>query len=45
MGAIARRLGVSPAQVLIRWSLQKGLVPLPKSNNPDRQRSNLDVLR
>ncbi|KAL4859666.1 putative oxidoreductase [Chlorella vulgaris] len=42
---VAERLGVTPAQVLLRWSLQKGFVPLPKSNSPDRQRSNLDVFR
>ena len=45
VGGIAQRLGVSPAQVLIRWSVQKGFVPLPKSTHPDRQRSNLDVFR
>jgi diketogulonate reductase-like aldo/keto reductase len=31
--------------VLLRWSLQKGFVPLPKSVNPERQRTNLDVFR
>ena len=30
-------------QVLIRWSLQKGFIPLPKSSNAQRQQSNLDV--
>lgn len=29
--AIAKRIGKSPAQVLIRWSIQHGLVVLPKS--------------
>ncbi|KAK9376702.1 NADP-dependent oxidoreductase domain-containing protein [Lipomyces chichibuensis] len=33
----------SPAQILIRWSLQQGLVPIPKSNNPERIKANLDV--
>ena len=41
--AVAQELKVSTAQVLIRWSLQKGLVPLPKSVRPGRQASNLDV--
>ncbi|CAL8462232.1 g1763 [Coccomyxa elongata] len=40
---IARKHGVSNAQVLIRWSLQHGFIPLPKSNNPERQKANLDV--
>lgn len=35
--------GVSPAQVVLRWHLQLGSVPIPKSADPDRQRANLDV--
>ena len=27
------------------WSMQKGFVPLPKSNHPERQQTNLDVFR
>lgn len=33
----------SPAQVLIRWSLQKGLVPLPKSSSHSRIEENFKV--
>lgn len=40
----AERLGVSPAQVVLRWQLQLGAVPVPKSATPERQRANLDVL-
>lgn len=32
--AIAKAYGVSTAQVLLRYSLQKGWVPLPKSDTP-----------
>ncbi|PFH53851.1 hypothetical protein AMATHDRAFT_73257 [Amanita thiersii Skay4041] len=32
-----------PAQVLVRWSLQRGFVPLPKSATPKRIRSNVKV--
>jgi diketogulonate reductase-like aldo/keto reductase len=39
--SIASRLGHSPAQVLIAWSLQKGFVTLPKSVHAERQISNL----
>jgi diketogulonate reductase-like aldo/keto reductase len=35
--------GVSPAQVVLRWHLQLGSLPLPKSADPGRQRENLDV--
>lgn len=35
--------GVSPGQVLLRWHLQLGSMPLPKSATPARQRDNLEV--
>lgn len=41
--AVARRLGRTNAQVLIRWSLQQGFICLPKSSDPERQQANLDV--
>ncbi|KAJ5105993.1 Aldo/keto reductase subgroup [Penicillium alfredii] len=41
--AIGKKYGKSPAQVLIRWSLQMGFVPLPKSATPQRIRENIDV--
>lgn len=40
---IAREKEKTAAQVLIRYALQKGWVPLPKSVQPDRIRENLDV--
>ncbi len=43
IGAIADRLGRTPAQVIIRWHLQHGVVVIPKSVDPDRIRSNADV--
>jgi 2,5-diketo-D-gluconate reductase A len=39
----AERTGRTPAQVIIRWHLQHGVVVIPKSVNPDRIRSNADV--
>ena len=43
IAAIAHRHAATPAQVLIAWSLAKGFVLLPKSVNPERQRSNLEA--
>ena len=36
--------GVTPAQAVLRWHLQLGTVPLPKSATPERQQQNLEVL-
>jgi diketogulonate reductase-like aldo/keto reductase len=43
IGAIADRLGRTPAQVIVRWHLQHGFVVIPKSVHPERIRSNADV--
>jgi len=36
LNKIAQKYGKQPAQILIRWSLQRGLIPLPKSVNKQR---------
>ena len=33
----------TPAQVLLRWNIQQGIIPIPKSKNPDRLRENIDI--
>jgi 2,5-diketo-D-gluconate reductase A len=40
---IASDHGVSPGQVVLRWHVQSGVVPIPYSGNKDRIASNLDV--
>lgn len=40
---IARRLGRPVAQVILRWHVQLGLVPIPKSQDPARIAQNLAV--
>ena len=39
----AERAGVTPGQVILRWHVQLGSLPIPKSGNPERQRQNLDI--
>lgn len=34
---------VTAAQVILRWQIQLGAIPIPKSATPKRQRQNLDV--
>ena len=43
VAAIATEVGRTPAQVLIRWSLQKGFVVLPRSSNASRIAENAAV--
>lgn len=43
VAAMAARYGKTPAQLLIRWNLQLGVVPLPKANHVHHQRENLNV--
>ena len=40
---IAERHGVSSAQVILRWDLQRGIVVIPGSSNPEHIRENLDL--
>jgi len=40
---IAERLGRTPAQVVLRWHVQQGLVAIPKSASPERMRDNLGI--
>lgn len=40
---IAKTIGVSPAQVIIRWHLQNSLVVIPKSIHRERMAANADV--
>ncbi|HWC31372.1 MAG TPA: aldo/keto reductase [Dehalococcoidia bacterium] len=39
----ARRHSKSPAQVVLRWQVQQGLVPIPRTQNPARIPQNIAV--
>ncbi len=41
--AIAEAHHVSSAQVILRWNLQRGIIVIPGSSNPDHIRENLDL--
>jgi len=43
VGIVAKKYNKSPAQTLIRWSLQKGWVPLPKSVHKERIIENTQI--
>jgi 2,5-diketo-D-gluconate reductase A len=40
---LAERHGRTPAQIVLRWHVQLGLIPIPKSSRPARMAENLDV--
>lgn len=40
---IASAHGKKPNQVILRWHIQKGLVPIPKSSNRERIKENRDI--
>jgi D-xylose reductase len=41
--AAAKQHGKSPAQVLLRWGVQRGTAVIPKSTRPERLRENLNI--
>jgi len=43
LASLAQKHGKTEAQILIRWSLQKGLIPLPKSVTPSRIKENAEI--
>ncbi|MFC6275544.1 aldo/keto reductase [Levilactobacillus tangyuanensis] len=43
LAKIAKHHAKSVAQIVLRWELQHGVVPIPKSTHPDRIAANADV--
>jgi 2,5-diketo-D-gluconate reductase A len=43
IGEIAEKLGRTPAQVVLRWQIQRGRIVFPKSVTPERVRENFDL--
>jgi len=39
----ARTHGVTEAQVILRWQVERGVLPIPKTASAQRQRENIDV--
>ncbi|HKT55189.1 MAG TPA: aldo/keto reductase [Microbacterium sp.] len=43
IGDVAREVEVTPTQAVLRWHVQLGSTPIPKSATPARQRENADL--
>lgn len=41
--ALAKEYNKTPAQILLKWSLDYGAIPLPKTTHTNRMQENLDV--
>ena len=43
IGRVAKDLGKSPAQVVLRWHIERGDIVFPKSNTPQRIKENFEI--
>ncbi len=43
LNEIATEKKKTPAQICLRWGLQKGVIVIPKSSNPERIKQNIEV--
>jgi 2,5-diketo-D-gluconate reductase A len=41
---LGAKYGKSPAQIVIRWAIDRGIATIPRSSNPERVAQNVDVL-
>lgn len=42
--ALAEKYSKEPAQIIIRWNLQNGVIPIVKASSAKHQQANLDIL-
>lgn len=40
---LGKKYGKSNVQIILRWHLQMGNIPLPRSTNPQHQKDNIDI--
>jgi diketogulonate reductase-like aldo/keto reductase len=43
LAEIAKKYGKTSAQIMLRWCIEVGTIPLPKSVTPERIKQNLDI--
>ncbi|KIX03483.1 uncharacterized protein Z518_07036 [Rhinocladiella mackenziei CBS 650.93] len=43
VASMATKHGKRPAQILLKWAVQRGLIVIPKSNDTTRQKENMDL--
>ena len=40
---LGNKYGKTPVQIVLRWDIQKGIITIPKSSNPERIQSNANI--
>jgi 2,5-diketo-D-gluconate reductase A len=43
LASLGTQYGKSPAQIVLRWAIDRGIATIPRSSNPERLAQNLDV--
>lgn len=43
LDGLSAKYGKSNSQILLRFDVQRGMIPIPKSANPNRLKSNIDI--
>jgi 2,5-diketo-D-gluconate reductase A len=43
LAQLGEKYGKTPAQMVLRWHIEQGLVVIPKSGNPERMKENLEI--
>ncbi|MNN40957.1 2,5-diketo-D-gluconic acid reductase B [compost metagenome] len=43
IGSIAAAHGKTPTQVILRWHIQLGAIPIPRASSIEHQKENLDI--
>lgn len=43
LSSLAKKYNKSLPQIILRWDVQQGVIPIPKSGNPERLRENIDI--
>jgi 2,5-diketo-D-gluconate reductase A len=41
--SLGEKYGKSPAQIILRWFVEQGIVAIPRSSNPERLAQNIDI--
>jgi 2,5-diketo-D-gluconate reductase A len=43
LAQLGEKYGKTPAQMVLRWHIEQGLVVIPKSGNPERMKENMEI--